>query len=137
MAPEYTISEPGEQVILTVRLFNLIGEKRNVDVEYSLVDTDGISYYSEKESLIVGEDIGYDKSLMLPENLHYGEYVFVVKVTYEDSLGVGTYLLYVDRDDQRDTYYDVIKENWMNLVVLFILLVFVVLVIFSYRRSLV
>ncbi len=137
VAPEYTISEPGEQVILTVRLFNLIGEKRNVDVEYSLVDTDGISYYSEKESLIVGEDIGYDKSLMLPENLHYGEYVFVVKVTYEDSLGVGTYLLYVDRDDQRDTYYDVIKENWMNLVVLFILLVFVVLVIFSYRRSLV
>jgi len=79
-------------LIVENKIFNLesLGIK-NVDVEYNVQDFSGKSFFSEKENLVVENQILVTKSINLPGRMLPGDYALSVVVRYEESVGTSSY----------------------------------------------
>ncbi len=88
---------PGENLILQVTLFKLIPLDKVVDVyiEYSVKDLNRNIIVKEEETISIDEQESFIKSIKIPEDTEFGDYVAAVKVSYKDSVGVSSKLFEV------------------------------------------
>ncbi len=84
---EPTIFKPGEELTAIINFYNLgrLGETE-ANVEYIIKDEQGNIVFGEKQILIIGESVSFTKILRLPDNIKDGNYIFYVKVTYENKI---------------------------------------------------
>jgi len=86
----------GEQVLLEVSLYNIRGFGRvDVVVEYIIKDLKENVIASEHETLAVETQAKFTRSILVPSTVLPGTYVAYAKVTYGDSVGVGSSLFEV------------------------------------------
>jgi len=87
---------PGEEVSASISLYNL-GELKEIDVnfEYIIKNDKGNIITSEKETLAIDKRLSFIKTLEIPENTDYGDYVFYVKVTYNEKTASASALFLV------------------------------------------
>ena len=87
---------PGEDIILEVNLFNVRGFGRvDVGIEYAIKDLQGTLIASEHETLAVETQAKFTRSLSVPSDLKPGTYIAAAKITYADSVGIGSDLFEV------------------------------------------
>lgn len=87
---------PGEEIILEVNLFNVRGFGRvDVSIEYAIKDLQGTLIASEHETLAVETQAKFTRSLSVPSDLKPGTYIAAAKITYADSVGIGSDLFEV------------------------------------------
>lgn len=79
------VFKAGEEIISSLNFFNLGAGQVDVDVEYLILNEEGEIVFGEKQVLIIGTSISLTKSFKLPDNLDDGNYLFYVKVNYDDK----------------------------------------------------
>jgi hypothetical protein len=86
----------GEEIYFDVRFYNLENNLANsIYVEYNLIDLNGVSLYTESETISVDTQAGISKQITIPRNFESGVYVVGVKVQSEESLGTATTIVNV------------------------------------------
>ena len=89
--PERREVEPGSDLAAQIILFKIGPEdKTNIAPIYAIQDKQGKVVYESSESLSVEKQLSYIKSIRIPDNLQPGEYVLVVKLSYNDSFAASS-----------------------------------------------
>lgn len=131
ISPSYLNLKAGQTAQIRLKLFNLINQDNSVDVDYNLYGLDGKVYLSEKESLGVNSDTELMKSFVIPSDIQAGTYVYGVKVSFNNSVGVGSYVFNVQSNKLSSKIYSIVKDNLLTSLVLIILLFLLIEVLFS------
>lgn len=88
--PDYKKIYQGDELLIEIRLFNLRGfGSSDVDVTYSIKDTNGNIVAKEEEIITVETQAKFIRKLLIPTDLKSGTYVSFVEVKTEESL-IGT-----------------------------------------------
>jgi len=83
---KYKYVLPGEEVLAQIELYNIgSDEKVDVSLNYIIKDDKGNEIVMDHDTLAVGTTTSFTKKVQLPKDLTFGEYVFYVKLTYEDK----------------------------------------------------
>ena len=95
----------GDSTTFEIRVFNLLDiESYNVDMEYFVKDINGNTIISENENVIVKTQASFFKTLKIPEKLNLGNYVFVAKSSYGNSVGTASYLFEVESAEKESEF---------------------------------
>ena len=90
----------GESTTFEIRVFNLKDiESYDVDMDYFVKDINGNTIISENENVVVKTQASFFKTLRIPENLRAGNYVFVAKASFGESIGTASYLFDVQETE--------------------------------------
>lgn len=94
--PQYKYVLKTENIIANITLFN-IGDLKPVEVElyYSIRDTDGNDLISGLETLYVYDKVFRFKELELPKNISFGTYLFYSRVTFGTETAAAGDIFYV------------------------------------------
>jgi hypothetical protein len=88
---------PGKEVLASVNIINLGLESTNTTIEYIIQDENGVVIVEDQETIEIGAKIGLVKSLFIPEATPSGQYVFYVKVSYEDKIASSSAMFQVEK----------------------------------------
>ncbi len=82
---------PGEKLNAEIKIFDLAGiGKDNIKLIYFIKSFDGRTIASESEDLVVDEKLDYSKTLDLPKSIRLGDYVLIVIIKYDGSVGTSS-----------------------------------------------
>lgn len=129
------VIEQGDSRNVEIRLFNLgkVGPA-NVLMDYGIKSLNGETIFTETETVVVVTQASFYKTIKIPENLNTGEYVFIVKAKYGNSVGTSSYLFEVKAKEikKSDAYYKGVSgflnicsgdpKCWISLLVLVLFL---------------
>lgn len=103
--PQYTNIESGESIVAQIAIFDLVsggtGEGlsgRPIDLIYSIYSIDGSVLMSDSETVIIDKETVITKTIVLPERVKDGDYVFAAVVDYNGAIGTSTHLFGVGKD---------------------------------------
>ena len=86
-----------EELEATITLFNLRQTvPAEVTIIYLISKFNNSIVYEEKETIIVKDQASFSKKISLPEGLGPGQYVFSVKIIYEDSFATATEIFIIE-----------------------------------------
>jgi len=130
--PATSIS-PGDKISGQIKIFDLGGiGTASVELIYFVKDFSGNVIISEKENIVVKDNLLITKSISLPENIKNGDYVFGVVVKYKNSVGTSSSSFKIGEESP------VINKDYTIFILpaLFFALVIVVLLFyFVYSRD--
>jgi len=131
--PEYKNTMPGNKILMEVSIFNLRGFGRvDVNAEYSVRDLSGNIYTSGHETLAVETEVKFTRELLLPSDLKPGVYIASARVNFEEFAGTSSDLFNVGA--KTISFGQVgFKSNTLNLLLVFIIALFVVFVALIYE----
>jgi len=82
----YENVEQGGELLSLISLFNLgVEDSIEANLEYKIIDLNGVTLFTESETIIVETQFEEVKKFMLSQELEPGTYVLAVKVTYSDG----------------------------------------------------
>jgi len=122
----------GDDVSAEVKIFDLsqIGTS-NVEIEYFIKDFSNELIFSEKENIVVNNQILKTKAIVLPESIKEGDYVFGVVLKYKNSIGttstffrIGEYI-----KSSSSGFFD---NNILMLVIIFVFVILILLIFVFY-----
>ena len=87
---EYEIIKLGDDLKAQITLFNVIGGKVDVIINYMIKDLRGNVVSEESETFAVEDQSSYVKAFKLPSKLKVGSYVAVIEVRYANSYAVSS-----------------------------------------------
>ncbi len=120
---EYKTIIPGDDVLFQVTLLNL-GDIGNVDVEleYSIKDFEGNVIKTLSDTVALEKQISFSKSISLPENTPFGDYVVAVRAKFGLTVGTASDVFSViSRDERNFRYYTLLA-----FIILFIILIIII-----------
>lgn len=78
---------PGEEIVTKTTLYNLGSEKRvDVVLDYIIKSIKGEEIISQHETIAVETQASIIKTFKIPEKTKYGDYIFYVRVNYDDKI---------------------------------------------------
>lgn len=97
--------ERGEEFIIEVRLFNLqTTNAENVDMRYTVKDMRGSTLLTEQETVVVKTQASFFKTIVIPESVAPGTYIFIAESRVGGSVGTSSYLFEViDQNAEQST----------------------------------
>jgi len=101
--PGFLYVLPGEDAKAKIKIFNL-GGSANVLVEYSILDKSGRIISNETETMYIEKEANFVKSLKIPENVSYDEYIFYTRVTYNQKVASASSLFNVGKSPKKPDY---------------------------------
>ncbi len=135
IAPEYKQTSPGENLFIEVSAFNLNDTNEHaVTVSYLVYNLDSELLLSEEESMVLGgSQTSFTKTLTLPKNTEFGDYVLAVLIGgREDMMSSSNYLFSVSKKERQST--NVSFTYLMIIVFALFLIVFLVIIFLIYER---
>ena len=122
--------QPGTDTSIEVRLFNLESiDSVNVDVEYSVKDTNGNTLSVEKETVVVKTQASFFKTISIPKGLKPGPYAFSAIVSLGKSVGTASYLFEVINPNVDKSFVNFCMDSilCLGLSITTLLLIFVLI----------
>ncbi|MBI2134826.1 hypothetical protein HYU09_02470 [Candidatus Woesearchaeota archaeon] len=130
--PEYKSIFPGEDIFIEVSLFNVRGFGRvDVVLEYSIKDFEGNVAAKEEETVAVETEAKFVREMLAPSSLGPGTYVASVKVTFENSIGIGSDVFEVKAKTIR--LYPIAIKDLTTQLLIGILAVVAISIFLAYR----
>lgn len=78
---------PDDNIVFNVLLYNVgIEKSADVLVEYTIMDIYGKIYASDEEKMSIMGQEGFTRSIKLPANLPFGDYILYAKTTYKGAV---------------------------------------------------
>ncbi len=101
--PQYTDVAPGEKFIAQLKIFDLTTNggtskglgSSSVKISYKVHASDGQILHEESEQLVVSGQVQVTKTILLPDDMTEGDYVFSAIVQYKSSVGTASRLFHV------------------------------------------
>lgn len=99
VGPEYKRIKPGDKFSIGIKLFNLKDtETHTIGITYLVRNLNSEIIVAETENIVVGTESLITKTIVLPENIALGNYVFAVTAKYDDSVSTSSYLFSVAKE---------------------------------------
>lgn len=132
-APESKQLEKKDSLVTEIKFFNLFDTKPHpVRVKYEISDLYGKKIFSDSEEITVGSKSSFTKKFPLPQDIALGDYVFVVSLSYSESITTASYMFSVVNKKQ---IFSFMNLNLFALIVLiFVVLTFILIVYTLYER---
>lgn len=123
---------PGEDIVANIKLFRAVKTGKNdVEIEYSVRDAGDNLIISDTESMSIEAQANFIKTLRIPEDAKEGDYVFYVRVKYDEQIASGSEWFKVEKA------YISVLSSILSTALVFIPIVFIIIVIiilFEMRR---
>lgn len=126
---------PGEQVIIGVKIFNLLDTKpHTVKLSYSIKNLEGENIFLESENVVVTTENQLIKNILIPENINLGDYAFTLTIGFEDSLSTSSYLFSVV---EKESVFSNLGGSGVTIIFAVIVLGFVlgIVILFIYMMK--
>ncbi|MEK6904237.1 MAG: hypothetical protein AABW87_01450 [Nanoarchaeota archaeon] len=108
-----------------VKIYNLVDDRGEVDVDYTIKDLDNKIITQEKEKKTFSKRISYDKTVDLPDSLPVGEYIYIVEAKYKDKADVASDRFKItNRPIVIEQPVEVIMPNKIILAILILIIIF-------------
>lgn len=126
---KHRVLEKGGDLLFQVTLFNL-GEigKTNVIVDYSIKNFDGGFIFNDSELVAVETQASFSKTINLPRDIKYGDYLLIATARYNLSIGSANSLFHVKQKEPQ-----LLKEN--ILIIILIILIILLFLIYEVIKS--
>lgn len=131
--PATSIS-PGDKVSGQIKIFDLGGiGTASVELVYFVKDFNGEIIISEKENIVVKDNILITKQLNLPNNIKNGDYVFGVTLKYKNSVATSSSFFKIE--EKKAFSYSGNYAIFILPALFFALVIVVLLFYFVYSRD--
>lgn len=122
---EFLVIDKDRKVVSNIRLIE-VGEvgKVDVEVEYALINYEGIKISLEKETIAVEGQINYVKTFKIPENLKEGPYILYVKATYEGKVASASSPLFLDYSDRKNTF----RSQLISIIIISVIIILSIII---------
>jgi hypothetical protein len=132
VSPVYETVLLGERFSGVVRILNLNGPgKHLINVVSSVKDLSNKIIVSESEEIGIENELVYTKTMLIPEHISQGKYIFSVEVNYKDSTSISSHVFNVSKEKAFEINYLVV------LIFLFLFaILFLVYFVFKERNNL-
>ncbi|MDP3640507.1 MAG: hypothetical protein Q8R53_04905, partial [Nanoarchaeota archaeon] len=89
---------PGEDLKATITLVDLRRQQHPADVKliYTVTDIKNAKFYEEEEIISLEQQASFSKTIPLPATIPTGDYVFSVKVLFEQSFATATEIFHIE-----------------------------------------
>ena len=89
---------PGEDLKATITLVDLRRQQHPADVKliYTVTDVKNAKFYEEEEIISLEQQASFSKTIPLPATIPTGDYVFSVKVLFEQSFATATEIFHIE-----------------------------------------
>lgn len=132
---QYKVLEKTDDTFTDIKFFNLRDfETYSVNVNYVVQNLKGEIVQSEDELVIISPETAILKTMPLPDNIEFGNYVFSIVAKYDDYVSTSSYLFnVVDKKRKPGFLFDI---NFFSLIVLVLLIAIVFLISYMfYERN--
>ena len=135
VAPKYKEVFQGGNIAVSTRLFNLNDTfLHDVEMSYLVKSFGGDTIISEVETTIVGTEVSVSKNIVLPADIDFGDYAFIVISKFGDSVSTSSYLFSVVEEEEESFFIG--DFAYFALIIVAFLLGIIVLVIYLiYERN--
>lgn len=139
--PQYSQIVPGDKLVAQMKFFDLTSGgtqtglgANNIKVEYYVYGIDGSVISSESEGLIVDKQTQVTKTVVFPQNVKEGNYVFAVVIRYGSSVGVASYMFSVVTSKAGSSLFDSsgVDIKFISILAVIVLLFFGAMFFFIY-----
>ncbi len=134
VAPENKQLKKKDNLIAEIKFFNLFDSKQHtVQISYEILNLYGEKILSDSEKITIGSKSSFTKKFPLPKDIVLGDYVFVVSLSYSDTITTASYLFSVVDKKQEFSFLNI---NLLALiVVIFVVLTFFLILYVLYERN--
>jgi hypothetical protein len=127
VSPKYKELAPGEKSVTEVRFVSMDTQNINpVEMTYLIKNFDGGIIVSEVENIMVGSESRISKTILLPEDIESGDYVFIAITKYENSVSTSSYLFNIKKRNEMTTFD---RLNYITILI-FLFLFGIILLVF-------
>jgi hypothetical protein len=122
---------PGDKINAEIKVFDLSSTgTANVEADYFIKDFSGKIIISEKENIVVKDNVLITKSFNLPRDAEIQEYVFAVILRYKNSAAVSTSFFSVNEKNSAFVFSG--DSSYMLIIILFLIFIFGAFVFYSF-----
>ena len=126
---------PGDDIVANIKLFKAERTGKNdVEIEYSVRDAQNNVIISDKETMAIEAQANFVKTLQVPEDAEGGNYIFYVRIKYDDQIASGSGWFRVKKIDSSALSLILSIALYFIPVVLIILIIIVLFEIRKMRR---
>lgn len=132
---EYETIKQGEDLKAQITLFNIIGGKVDVIVNYIIKDLRGNVVSEESETFAVEDQSSYVKEFRIPSSLKPDSYVAVIEVRYANSYAVSSEMFELEKEvmlSPAEARYRLVS---VMLIIVSALLVFILIRWYKLRKK--
>ncbi len=125
--------QPGDEIIANIKLFEVekIG-RVDVALEYGIKDKNGNIILFNSETIAVEGQANFVKSLKVPEDLERGNYLFYLRMSYDDEIASGSGWFFVEKK----SFFGIVSPFYLIVVVvIFIIMAFVFIEIRKIKKD--
>lgn len=128
VSPVYESVLRGEKFSSVVKILNLNGPgKHLVNVVYSVKDLSNKVIVSESEELGIENELVFTKTLVVPEYVQEGKYIFSVEISYKDSVSISSNIFNVLEKKP-------MQVNYLIIFIFIFLFAILVLIYFVFKE---
>ena len=99
--PNYREHYPGGEFGMKIEIFDLgISDLREINIKYLIKSMEEEVVYEEEESRTIKESEDFEKIVSIPENLVYGDYVFITMIDYKGIKSTSSYLFSISEKEK-------------------------------------
>lgn len=136
VAASYKEVFQGGDVSVSTRLFNLNDTfLHDVTMSYFVKGFGGETIVAEVETTVVGTEVSVSKSVVLPADVEFGDYAFIVVSRFEDSVSTSSYLFSVVEDEEEESFAMGDFGYFALIVVVFLVLIVMLIIYLMYERN--
>ncbi len=133
---------PGEDLKVAVSLFNLGGvPPTNLTIIHFLLDMNNSVIYQEEETVFVSTKASFSKTIIIPEDIKPGQYVYSLKVPYQDSLATATEIFTIEEKTKLSALVGFASSTggkvaliWIVPAIFIVIITVLVALYFTYRK---
>jgi len=124
--------EFGDDLVFNVRVYNFAKYPYDSTVFYEVKDFNGDVLYESSEKVHLESEVSFTKTVKLPENIKEGNYVMVVKVVGQDSVGTSAALFDIVKEHEESAFaFDTSNINGFMLIFILVLVTLIVIVVIT------
>jgi heme exporter protein D len=136
VAPKYKEVFQGGNIAVSTRLFNLNDTfLHDVEMSYMVKSFGGETIVSEVETTIVGTEVSVSKNIVLPLDIDFGDYAFIVVSKFEDSVSTSSYLFSVVEEEEEGSFFMGDFGFFALIIVAFLAGIVVLIIYLIYERN--
>ncbi len=135
--PDYKELIPGDNLFTEIRIFNLFDSKNHQVKVTSLVKNfNGETIVMDSEQRVVGVETSVSKTIALPEDLAFGNYVFGVITEFEGAESSSSFLFEVVKE-KKGSGFSWTSDSFTIIFAgaIFIILLFIIILVFYLMRE--
>ncbi len=119
----------GESIFANITIQNL--EKfalTNVRIDYMVINDEGKITVSEQETISLGNQVNFIKEMKIPKKAKSGEYIFYVKISYEDKVRSESEIFRITKIER-----PLSVKNFIIISIIIIIILFLILIISQFN----